>query len=128
MTIVMIPQDLLNTELNYHNSQRFLYLLSLVEKKYGNVRFRLAGEGWKFPWQTLLVTILSAQSKDELTIEISEKLFERYPTLESIANANYDDVLVILKSMNYNRTKAKHLIETSKVLLEEYGGIVPKKN
>ena len=121
----LIPQDLLNIELNYHNSQRFLYLLSLVEKKYGDVTFRLAGEGWKYPWQTLIVTILSAQSKDELTIVISEKLFEKCPTLEDLANASYDDVLVILKSMNYNRTKTKHIIASAKILLEKYNGIVP---
>ncbi|MFT4244718.1 MAG: endonuclease III domain-containing protein [Candidatus Woesearchaeota archaeon] len=121
----LIPKDLLNIELNYHNYQRFLYLLSLVEKKYGDVNFRLAGEGWNYPWQTLLVTILSAQSKDELTIKISEKLFEKYPTLKDLASARYDEVLVILKSMNYNRTKTKHIITSAKMLLEEFNGIVP---
>ena len=94
-------EDLLDTKLNYHSKDRFLFLLNLVEDKYSKSKFRLAGEGWEYPWQTLLVTILSAQSKDELTIVVSEKLFENYPTLESLAEANYDDVLNILSSMNY---------------------------
>ncbi|MCH8520048.1 MAG: endonuclease III [Nanoarchaeota archaeon] len=122
----LIPQNLLDTKKNFHSKKRFLYLLDLVDKKYGHVTFRLAGEGWKYSWQTLLVTILSAQSKDELTIIISEKLFEKYPTLEDLANANFEDVLKILKSMNYNRTKTKHIIESSRILLEKFKGIVPQ--
>ena len=122
---LLTPRDLLNIELNYHNSQRFLYLLSLVEKKYGDVTFRLAGEGWKYPWQTLIVTILSAQSKDELTIVVGEELFSKYPTLEALSLAKIEDILKIYKSMNYNRTKAKHTILTAKMLLEEFNGVVP---
>lgn len=121
----MDPQGLLNTQKNYHNSQRFIHLLSLVEKKYEHITFRLAGEGWDYPWQTLIVTILSAQSKDERTIEIGEELFSKYPTLDSLANAHIEDILKIYKSMNYNRTKAKHTILTAQMLLEEFNGETP---
>ena len=121
----MIPQDLLNFQENYHNPTRFLYLLNLVERKYGGVTFRLAGEGWKYPWQTLIVTILSAQSKDELTIVVGEELFSKYPTLESLSTARFEDILKIYKSMNYNKTKARHTILAAKMLLEKFNGIVP---
>ena len=119
-------EDLLDTKLNYHSKDRFLFLLNLVEDKYSKSKFRLAGEGWEYPWKTLLVTILSAQSKDELTIVVSEKLFENYPTLESLAEANYDDVLNILSSMNYNRTKTKHIILSAQLLLKNFKGITPQ--
>lgn len=121
----LIPQNLLEIDKNYHSSKRFLYLLNLAKKKYGHITLRLAGEGWKYPWQTLIVTILSAQSKDERTIEIGEDLFSKYPTLESLANAHIEDILKIYKSMNYNKTKAKHTILTAKMLLEEFNGVTP---
>lgn len=122
----LIPFDLLEIKKNYHNRNRFLYLFELIEEKYSKSQFRLAGEDWEFAWQTLIVTILSAQSKDELTIIISEELFRKYKTLEDLANANFDDVLHLLKSMNYNKTKTKHIILTAQLLIEKFNSIVPK--
>lgn len=122
----MNPEDLLNTTENYLNKEKFIFLFHLVKNKYGKSTFRLAGEGWDYPWQTLIVTILSAQSKDEITIVIGENLFSKYPTLEKLANSNYDDVLNILKSMNYNRTKAKHIIETAQLLISKFNGKIPR--
>ena len=57
----------------------FLEVFTKAQKKYGKSKVRLAGEGWKYPWQTLICTILSAQSRDETTIPIAEKLFATFP-------------------------------------------------
>lgn len=103
----------------------FLEIFALAEKKYGKDSKRLAGEGWDYHWQTLFATIMSAQTRDETTIPVAEKLFKRYPTLKSIANARYEDVLETIKGVNYNRTKAKHLIEAAKHLIEYHHGEVP---
>ena len=107
-------------------TQEFIELFNKVDKKYGKSTFRLAAEGWDYDWQVLIATILSAQSRDELTIVIGENLFLKYPTLESIANAKYEEILDVLKSMNYNRTKAKHIIVCSQQLLENFESKVPK--
>ncbi len=103
----------------------FLKILRKAQKKYGESEKRLAAEEWEADWQTLISTILSAQSRDETTIPIAEKLFERYPTLESLANAKYKDVFKIVKSINYNKTKTKHVIAAAKFIVEEYDGKVP---
>jgi endonuclease-3 len=105
--------------------KEFLRIFKLADKKYGKSTYRLAGEGWGETWQTLVVTIMSAQSRDETTIPIAEGLFERYPTLVSLAEARYEDVLLLLKSLNYNRTKAKHVIACAKEILVRYEGTVP---
>ena len=104
----------------------FLSIFKKADKKFGKSTYRLAGEGWVEPWQTVVVTIMSAQSRDETTIPIAEALFARYPTLVSLAEARYDDVLSILRSMNYNRTKAKHVIACAKEILVRYNGEVPE--
>ncbi len=105
----------------------FLEIFKLAEMKYGNLEKRLAGEGWKKPWQTLFATIMSAQSRDETTIPIAETLFEKYKTLREISNAKYLNVLSILKSLNYNKTKTKNIIACAKMLIEEFNGEVPNK-
>lgn len=103
----------------------FLQIFKKAEKKYGKVEKRLAGEGWQNDWQTLIATVMSAQSRDETTIPIAESLFRKYGSLENLANAKYEDVLFSLKSLNYNRTKSKNIIACAKMLISDYNGKVP---
>jgi endonuclease III len=105
----------------------FLEIFKKAEKKYGKIDKRLAGEGWNSGWKTLIVTIMSAQSRDEMTIKIGEELFRKYGNLENLANAKNNDVLRIFKSLNYNKTKAKNVIGCAKMLVEDYNSNVPEK-
>lgn len=86
---------------------------------------RLAAEGWGAPWKTLIATMMSAQSRDETTVPIALELFSRYATLKALSSARYADVLAVLKSLNYNRTKAKNIIECARILASEYHGEAP---
>ncbi len=104
----------------------FLRIFKLAEKKYGAVEKRLAAEGWPQAWQTLVATIMSAQSRDETTLPIAEKLFAKYKTLRALARADYKNVLKIFRSLNYNKTKARHAIAAAKFILREFSGVVPE--
>lgn len=105
--------------------KEFLRIFKKAEKKYGRSEKRLAADGWESVWKTLIVTIMSAQSRDETTIPIAEKLFAKYATLEKLSCASYEHVLKIFSGLNYNKTKARHVIAASQMLLREYGGKVP---
>lgn len=96
-----------------------------AEKKFGRLDKRLAGEGWEHGWQTLIATIMSAQSRDETTIPIAEDLFKKYGSLKKLASARYLDVISILRSLNYNKTKAKNVIACAKMLVSDFDGEVP---
>ncbi|MEK6818811.1 MAG: endonuclease III [Nanoarchaeota archaeon] len=108
-----------------NKKQYFLKIFKKAEKKYKKTEKRLAGEGWSSDWKTLLATIMSAQSRDETTIPIAESLFKKYSSLESLAKAKYSNVLSILKSLNYNKTKTKNIIETARILVSEHNSKVP---
>ncbi|MFA5763280.1 MAG: endonuclease III [archaeon] len=86
---------------------------------------RLAAQGWKEEWQTLVAIMMSAQSRDELTIVIAQNLFKKYPTLKELFVAKQKDVLLVFKSLNYNKTKAKHVVACAKRLINDFGGVVP---
>lgn len=103
----------------------FLDIFHKAEKKYGGSEKRLAGEGWEYDWQLIVTTIMSAQSRDETTIPIAESLFRKYGSLDKLAGANYSDVLQLLKSLNYNRTKTKNIIACAKMLVDEFNSKVP---
>jgi len=107
-------------------TQFFMKIFKSAEKKYKNNSTRLAAEEWKTDWQILISTIMSAQSRDETTISIAERLFEKYNTLKKLSNAKYEEVLEILKSMNYNKTKSKHIIEAAKFIIENFKGKIPE--
>ncbi|HIF61671.1 MAG TPA: endonuclease III [Candidatus Pelagibacter sp.] len=107
------------------NEENFINVFKKAEKKYGKYGKRLAGESWGPAWKTLVATIMSAQSRDETTIPIAENLFKKYSSLDKLANAKFSDVLKILKSMNYNKTKAKHVIMAAKFIRDDFKGKVP---
>ncbi len=107
-------------------TKTFLQLFKLTENKYKNSSKRLAGDTWPEPWQTLIATILSAQSRDEVTIPIAVNLFTAYPTLQDLSKADPKDVLKVIKRINYNKTKAEHSVEAAKYLLENHQGNIPE--
>jgi len=105
--------------------ERFLKLFERAKKTYEDTDVRLAAEGWDKPWKVLITTILSAQNRDPLTIKVGEDLFQTYPTIDALANASYNDVLDVLSSVNYNKSKTEYVITTAKMLRDEHNGVVP---
>lgn len=93
---------------------------------------RLTDEGmllaadWKKQWQVLISTILSAQTRDEMTIKISHELYRKYPSIQKLAGARIGEIRRIIKPINYYKTKAKHIKETAKIITKKYNGKIPK--
>jgi len=108
-----------------NKTEYFLEIFNKAEKKYGPSSKRLAGDNWEKDWQTLIATILSAQTRDETTIPAAEALFKKYPTLEKLSKAKYEDVLNAISKVNFKYTKAKNVINSAKYLIENYDGKVP---
>src|SRR3989344_7653083 len=106
-------------------TQEFLTMFKAAEEKYDKVQKRLAAEAWEHDWQILIATIMSAQSRDETTIPIAENLFLKYLTLQTLANAKFPDVLKVFKSLNYKKSKAKHVIEAAKYLVKHHQESIP---
>ncbi len=103
----------------------FLRIFHKAEKKYGKSKKRLAGEGWNAPWKTLIVTICSAQSRDEVTIPVMEKTFKALPSLDKFAKAPLSKIMKLTKSINYYKTKSKNAKNTALMLLKNYEGKIP---
>ena len=83
------------------------------------LNIRLAAE-WEDPWKVLIATILSAQNRDTRTIYICENyLFKKYPTPEKLGRARLDSIEKIIRSINYYKTKARHIKETAKIISKE---------
>lgn len=88
---------------------------------------RLAAEDWKNEFQILISTILSARTRDEVTIPVAEKLFEKYNSPEKLAAAKLKKIQKIIKPINFYNTKAKNIIKCSQDLVKNFKGKVPHK-
>ncbi len=103
----------------------FLEILRKAERRFGKLEKRLAADEWKEGWQTLIATIMSAQTRDEVTIPVAEDLFRHYSTVKRLASAKEQDVLRIIKRVNFSRVKSKNVIGAARYLVEHYNGGVP---
>ena len=80
---------------------------------------------YKYPWQLLFATILSAQCTDDRVNMVTRELYKKYPDVKSFAEADENELMKDIFSTGFYRNKAKNIIACAKVLLEEYGGEVP---
>ncbi|MDB5031556.1 endonuclease III [Mucilaginibacter sp.] len=77
------------------------------------------------PFELLIAVILSAQCTDKRINQVTPALFERFPTPESLAASNVDEVFTYIRSVSYPNNKAKHLVGMAKMLVEVFNGVVP---
>lgn len=76
-------------------------------------------------FQLLVAVILSAQCTDKRVNMITPELFAAYPTAEKMSQAESFEVFEYVKSVSYPNSKAKHLVEMAKMVVNEYGGEIP---
>ncbi|MBI2565004.1 endonuclease III [Candidatus Woesearchaeota archaeon] len=100
-------------------------LKTLHELKKFASNLRLAAEDWDVPWKNLISTMLSARTRDEVTIKVCNTLFKKYPTAKALANANLASVKKIIKPVNFYKTKAKNVIACARLLTKKYSGKPP---
>jgi len=93
-----------------------------LEKEYPDAICSLEVEK---PYELLVSVRLAAQCTDARVNIVTKELFAVYPTLESFASANVEDVERIVRPCGFFRTKAKDIIAMANMLLEDYHGVVP---
>lgn len=80
---------------------------------------------YKKDYELLFSVRLAAQCTDARVNTVTPALFERFPTLESFAQAQQEEVEKHIHSCGFFRAKARDIIASAKMLLEEYDGVVP---
>lgn len=78
------------------------------------------------PFHVLIATILSQRTKDDNTRKASDALFNRYPTLESIAGAEPGDIAPLIRPAGFPNQKAKAIVNCCRMIIDEFGSEVPE--
>ena len=77
-------------------------------------------------WKLLVSVRLAAQCTDERVNIIVEKLYEKYPDVKSLADADVDSIEEIVRPCGLGRSKAKDISACMKILRDKYDCQVPK--
>lgn len=81
---------------------------------------------FKSPFEMIIATILSARATDAGVNKVTPVLFGKYTSPERLAEANVDDVAMIIRPLGAYNRKASYITKTSRMIIENFGGEVPK--
>jgi len=103
-------------------NQRIETILQVLGETYPHAHCEL---NFNNPFQLLIATILSAQTTDQKVNEITAGLFAQYPTPAKMLELSPSELENKIRKIGLFRMKAKNILETCKILVEQYGGEVP---
>ena len=97
-------------------------ILAILDQEYGTTK-----EGFlhNADWQLLLAIMLSAQSTDKQVYEVLPRLWDRFPSLEQMAEAPLEEIEDHIKSIGLYKSKAKNMKQCCNQIITEYNGKVP---
>ena len=102
--------------------QRYRLVLEHFRKEMPDVNTELQ---YQSTFQLLVAVVLSAQCTDKRVNQVTPELFRRFPDAQSMAGVGEDEVFEYIKSVSYPNSKARHLVEMARALVERHGGQVP---
>lgn len=106
-----------------YNSKNNRSLIELLKKEYPDATCSL---DFETPFQLLVAVMLSAQCTDERVNKTTPSIFAKFNTPEDFANANLEELEKLVHPCGFYKTKSKHLIACSKIIVEKFNGEVPK--
>lgn len=102
--------------------QRAMAAVEGLKALYPNAICSLTAEN---PLQLLIATRLSAQCTDARVNLVTPALFARFPTLDSLAEADDAEVGEYIRSCGLYKTKAKDIVAMCRMLRDVYSGVIP---
>jgi endonuclease-3 len=98
-------------------------LIKRLKKEFPNAKTALE---FSNPLQLLISTMLSAQCTDVRVNLVTPSLFAKYRSVKDFAKADQSELETEIRSTGFYRMKAKHIINASRVIVEQFDGQVPK--
>lgn len=98
-------------------------VFGLLEKEYPDAATAL---DHRSPFELAVATILSAQCTDERVNQVTPALFERYPDVGSLAEADQGELENLIHSTGFFRNKARNLIGMARAVRDDFGGEIPR--
>ena len=104
--------------------EKAVLAVDALEKEYPDAVCSLEYDPAK-AYELLISTRLSAQCTDARVNIVTKDLFQKYTSLADFAAATQEEMEEAIKTCGLFKTKARDIIAMSKMLLEQYDGILP---
>lgn len=78
------------------------------------------------PFELLIAVMLSAQATDVSVNKCTVHLFKLAPNAQAMLDLGIDQVMDCIRTIGLFRTKAKHVMQTCRILVQQYDGEVPQ--
>ncbi len=102
---------------------RMLLIIKRLRREYPVLRSAL---NFRYPFELLVATILSAQTTDAHVNKVTERLFVKYRKLDDYIAASPEEFIQDVRSVNFFNNKAKNILAAARMIKETYGGRVPQ--
>ncbi|HMU44756.1 MAG TPA: endonuclease III [Chitinophagaceae bacterium] len=77
------------------------------------------------PYELLVAVILSAQCTDKRVNMTTPAIFKKYPDVQSMSKATFEELFPFIKSISYPNNKTKHLIGMAQKVVSNFKGKIP---
>jgi endonuclease III len=78
------------------------------------------------PYKTLIATLLSARTKDTLTVKVcEEKLFKKAPDIESLSKLSTKELEDLIYPVGFYKVKSGHIKKLAEIIISKHKGLVP---
>lgn len=98
---------------------------SMIEDFPKAAMFELAENGFNSIFEQLLGCIISVRTKDEITLKVSKKLFEKARTPQDILKLDVAVINETIKQSTFHEQKSYRMLEIAKIVIEKYDGSLP---
>jgi endonuclease-3 len=102
--------------------ERYQFVINYFEKHNPEAETELIYDD---PYELLVSVILSAQCTDKRVNMTTPAIFEKYPDVQSLSKASFEELFPYIKSISYPNNKTKHLIGMAKTVVEKFNGKIP---
>ena len=102
--------------------QRALEIIERLKKEYPDAACTL---DYEEAWKLLVSVRLAAQCTDARVNVIVKGLFEKYPDVNALAEAEVSDIEEIVRPCGLGKSKARDISACMRMLRDEYDGRVP---
>jgi len=102
--------------------ERFRFVIDYFQKHNPSAETELLYDN---PFELLVAVILSAQCTDKRVNMTTPAIFEKYPDPGAMAQATYDELFPLIKSISYPGNKTRHLLGMANMLVQKFHGQVP---
>jgi endonuclease III len=87
--------------------------------------FELAERGYRSPFEQLIACIISIRTYDEVSLPVSQRLFDRARTPTAMADLTVDEIQALIHESTFSDAKAKQIQAIAQTLTSQHNGVLP---